>query len=187
MPFSDFFKVYPNRNMELRSVAKTMYEFGKTIAAEPSSAHTNGLDEHALKRQRSYVKHAVAMVDALNSKPLPDNAQTHPIDLPIDFTNQYETFTTSMGGEQIPLNESTQLLAEKWIQTAVELAKCNSAALPGALLEFDHIRCINNLGVIGKLLDEVEQRPFLDLPETSEPGAQFGIRTSSGGSTTGSR
>jgi len=58
MAFSDLFKVYNNRNSELRSIAKTVYEFGKTIAREPSAAHSNGLDEHAIQRQRSYVEYA---------------------------------------------------------------------------------------------------------------------------------
>lgn len=176
MSFDDMFKVYPNRNMELRAVAKTLYEFGKTIAAEPSAAHTNGLDEHALKRQYSYVTHAKAMVAALASKPLPDNPATHPTVLPIDFSVPYKTFVTDMAGNDVPLNEATQLLAEKWMQVAVEMAKSNSASMPGSLISFDSDRAANNLDVIEKLLDEVKARPFLDLPETAEPGSTFGNR-----------
>jgi hypothetical protein len=173
MAFNDLFKVYPNRNRELRTVATTLYEFGKTIAAEPSSAHTNGLDAHALKRQRSYVTYAKAMIEALNAKPIPDNPATHPTDLPIDFSVPYVTFTTDVGGSQIPLNEATQLLAETWMFTAVELAKSNSASLAGSLVDFDHERAINNLDVLNKLLDEIEARPMLDLPETAEPGSTY--------------
>jgi len=180
MAFNDYFKTYPNRNSELRTVAKTMYEFGKTIASEPSAAHSNGLDEHALNRQKSYVAYAIDMVAALNTKPLPDNPATHPTDLPINFSDPYSTFTSGMGGEQIPLNEATQLLAEKWMITAVELAKSQSAALAGSLVDFDFQRANNNLTVIDKLIQEIEKRPFIDLPETAEPGAAFGVR--SGGS-----
>ncbi len=173
MAFSDLFKVYPNRNMELRFVAKTVYEFGKTIAREPSAAHGNGLDEHALKRQKDYVARALSMVDSLHAKPVPDNPGTHPTDLPINLSEPYTTFTTNVGGSQVPLNESTQLLAEKWMQTAVELAKSQSAALAGSLVEFDFQRSRNNLEVLDKLLDEIASRPMLDLPETAEPGSAY--------------
>ena len=69
MAFEDLFGIYPNRNAELRSLAKQCYEFGKTIAKEPSAALSSGLDEHALKRQKSYIDYAKGMVDALHAKP----------------------------------------------------------------------------------------------------------------------
>lgn len=184
MAFNDLFTVYHNRNSELRTIAKTMFEFGKTIAREPSAAHTNGLDEHALRRQRSYVDYARAMVESLNSKPIPDNPATHPTDLPIDFSEKYVTFTVDVNGNEIPLNEATQHLAEKWMMYAVELAKSNSASLAGSLVDFDYERTINNIEVISKLLDEIEARPFLDLPETADPGSNYGVR---GGGSTSSR
>lgn len=174
MAFSELFKVYPNRNHELRSVAKQVYEFGMTIAKEPSAAHSNGLDEHALKRQRSYVEHAKKMVEALNAKPIPDKPGSHPVNFDIDLTSPYTTFTTSVNGNEIPLNEATQLLAESWMICAVELAKSQSASIAGSLVDFDYERSINNLDVISKLLDEIEDRPFLDLPETAEPGSNYG-------------
>lgn len=175
MSFSDLFKVYPNRNSELRTCAKTLFEFGKTIAREPSAAHSNGLDEHALKRQNSYVDYAKSMVLALNAKPIPDNPGTHPTDLPIDFTEQYMTFTVDLSGNQVPINEATQLLAEKWLMTAVEIAKSQSAAMAGSLVSFDYERADNNLNSIQKLIDEIAARPFLDLPETAEPGSTYGV------------
>lgn len=175
MAFNDLFKVYNNRNSELRSVCKTVYEFGKTIAREPSAAHSNGLDEHALKRQRSYVDYAKSMAEALNAKPIPDKPGSHPIDLPIDLSEKYVTFTVDVNGSQIPLNESTQLLAESWMMVATELANSQSASLAGSLVEFDYVRAANNLDVISKLLDEMEARPFLDLPETAAPGSNYGI------------
>ena len=176
MAFNDLFQVYPNRNSELRTIAKTMFEFGKTIAREPSAAHSNGLDEHALNRQKSYVVYAESMVTALNTKPLPDNPASHPTNLPINFSDPFETFTTGVGGEEIPLNESTQLLAEKWMICAVEIAKSQSAAMAGSLVNFDYERAMNNLGTLSKLLVEIEKRPFLDLPETAEPGSNFQVR-----------
>jgi len=183
MAFNDFFKEYPNRNLELRSVAKQVYEFGKTIAREPSAAHSNGLDAHALKRQRSYVDHADKMITAFAASPLPDNPASHPVQLPIDFSEAYVTFTTDVEGNQIPLNEATQLLAESWMILAVEMAKSQSAAIAGSFITFDYERAKNNVGVISKLLDELEARPFLDLPETAEPGSGYQVR--SGGGSTG--
>lgn len=169
MAFNDLFRVYPNRNSELRTVAKQFYEFGTTIAREPSAAHSNGLDEHALTRQKSYVDHSKKMVEALHAKPIPDNPASHPTDMPIDFSIPYKTFRSDLTGNDVPLNEATQLLAEKWMITAVEMAKSQSAAMAGSLVDFDHKRAINNLDVLGKLLVEMEARPFLDLPETAEP------------------
>ena len=173
MAFTDLFQIYNNRNRELRSLVKTMYEFGRTIAQEPSAAHTHGLDVHALKRQRSYVEHAKAMTEALHAKPIPDNPGTHPTDLPIDLSTTYTNFVSSLNGSMVPLNEATELLAESWMFCAVELAKSNSAALAGSIIEFDYNRTINNLEVITKLLDEIEARPMLDLPETAEPGSAY--------------
>ena len=178
MAFSDLFLVYPNRNLELRSVVKQSYEFGKTIAREPSAAHSNGLDEHALKRQRSYVDHATKMVESINAKPIPDNPASHPTQLPIDMSEQYLTFTSSVEGSEIPLNEATQLLAESWMILSVELAKSQSAAMAGSLVSFDFNRAKNNLEVLNKLLDELEARPFIDLPETAEPGSNYGTASS---------
>ena len=173
MAFSELFKVYPNRNMELRSIAKQMYEFGKTIAREPSAAHSSGLDVHAIRRQREYVAHSVSQVEALFAKPIPDLPATHPLQLPINLAEIYTQFVIDVAGVQVPLNEMTEMLAESWMIAAVEMAKSQSAALAGALVSFDHNRAINNLGVISKLLDEIEKRPVLDLPETAAPGAEL--------------
>lgn len=173
MAFSELFKIYPNRNMELRAIAKQMYEFGKTIAREPSAAHSSGLDVHAIRRQREYVTHSVSQVEALFAKPIPDLPATHPLALPVNLSEVYTQFVEDVNGTAVPLNEMTEMLAENWMVSAVELAKSQSAALAGALVEFDHNRAINNLGVISKLLDEIDKRPVLDLPETSSPGAEL--------------
>ncbi|MBT8147758.1 MAG: hypothetical protein KJN90_12955 [Gammaproteobacteria bacterium] len=181
MAINELHKIYPNRNHELRTVAKAFFEFGKTIAREPSAAHSNGLDEHAIKRQDSYIAYAKSMVDALAAKPIPDNPATHPLNMPIDFSEQYITFTQDLNGNQVPLNESTQMLAEKWLLTAVEIAKSQSAALAGSLVTFDNERAQNNLDTLEKMLNEVKERPFLDLPETAEPGSSYGPRSGSAG------
>ena len=179
MAINDLHQVYPNRNTELRGVAKQCFEFGQTIAREPSAAHTNGLDEHAILRQQSYIEHALSMVEALNASPIPDLPATHPTQMPIDFSVPYVYFVEDLNGNEVPMNEATQLLAEKWLLTAVELAKSNSAAMAGSLVEFDYARATNNIASIQKLLDEIKARPFLDLPETAQPGSAHKARTGS--------
>jgi hypothetical protein len=172
MALDDLHQVYPNRNNELRGVAKQLFEFGQTIAREPSAAHTNGLDEHAIRRQQTYVAHARNMIEALNSRPIPDRPATHPTQMEIDFSVPYIYFVESLNGVNTPMNEATQLLAEGWLIAAVEMAKSNSAAMAGSLVSFDYERAINNVNAIDKLLQEIELRPFLDLPETAQPGSE---------------
>ena len=175
MPFSDLFKQYPNRNAELRSIVMQCYEFGKTVAKEPSASLSSGIDIHAITRQRSYIEYVKKLVDAIYAKPIPDLPASHPLDLPIDMEDPYVTFTTDVGGNQVPLNEQTQLLAEYWMITAVEMAKSQSASIAGSFVKFDWIRTKNNLEVMSKLLNEMTYpEPILDLPETSEPGSAYG-------------
>jgi hypothetical protein len=61
--------------------------------------------------------------------------------------------------------------------TAVELAKSNSASVAGSLIEFDWIRATNNLDTLDKLINEMTERPILDLPETAEPGSSYKVPT----------
>ena len=82
-------------------------------------------------------------------------------------------FVEDINGEKVPLNEQTQLLAEYWMITAVELALSQSASLGGALTTYDTARALNNLGVLRKLLVEITNRPVLDLPETAVPDTQL--------------
>lgn len=185
MAINDLHLVYPNRNSELRSVAKQCFEFGQTIAREPSAAHTNGLDQHAITRQEQYIDHARSMIDSLNASPIPDLPATHPTQMPIDFSVPYVYFVEDLNGNEVPMNEATQLLAEKWLLTAVELARSNSASMAGSLVEFDHLRAVNNVNSIEKLLNEIKARPFIDLPETALPGSAHKAR--SGGSKTVAR
>jgi len=156
-----------------------MFEFGQTIAREPSAAHTNGLDEHAIKRQQQYIDHAKDMVNRLNARPIPDRPATHPTQMEIDFSVEYIYFVENLNGNDVPMNEATQALAENWLLTACELAKSQSAALAGSLVEFDFDRATNNVEVIQQLLAEIEARPFIDLPETALPGSEHKARSGS--------
>lgn len=169
--FNALFKLYPNRNAELRMISRQAYEFGKTIAAEADSALSSGLHEHAIKRQNSYIDYMESMVDAMAAKPIPDLPASHPTGFNINLSEPYDMFVVDINGEKVPLNEQTQLLAEYWMITAVELAMSQSASIGGSLVEFDHQRSKNNLGVIRKLLTEMTARPVLDLPETAVPGS----------------
>lgn len=177
MAMNDFHKVYPNRNAELRAVVKQMYEFGQTIAQEPSAAHSSGMDTHAIRRQRQYLAYSESMVDALAANPIPDMPIAHNPDKPIDLHVEYRYFTEDLNGNEVPLNEYTQLLAEGWLMLAAELASSQSASIAGSIVEFDYERAKNNLASIKKLLNEIEERPTLDLPETALPGAKLGARS----------
>jgi len=177
MAINDLHQVYPNRNSGVRTVAKQLFEFGQTIAREPSAAHTNGLDEHAIARQQTYIDHALDMVERLNARPIPDRPATHPTQMEIDFSVPYIYFVENLNGNEVPMNEATQALAENWLLTAVEMAKSQSAALAGSLVEFDYNRASNNIEVIQQLLNEIVARPFLDLPETADPGSAHKARS----------
>ncbi len=149
--FADLFKKYPNRNAELRSVAKSAYEFGKTVAQE---------------------------ADAALGSPIPDLPATHPTGFNINLSEPYQMFVQDINGEQVPLNEQTELLAQYWMLTAVELSQSQSASMAGSLTEHDYKRAINNIGVMRKLLTEMTARPVLDLPETAVPGSELIAPTS---------
>ncbi|MCP4342400.1 MAG: hypothetical protein GY799_26865 [Desulfobulbaceae bacterium] len=185
MAFNEMFRVFPNRNSLLRMLVKTMYEFGRTVAAESSAAHTYGIDAHLVKRQRVYIKKTRGMIGKLSAKPLPDRQGAAKIQLPIDLSEPYETFTTDIAGNNVPLNEATQGLQEQWMIGAAELASSNSAALPGSMTKADATRALNNIDVIEELLDELAvdihsdgADAFIDLPTTAEPGSSFQVRGS---------
>lgn len=167
MAFEELFKVYPNKNAELRAASKVAYEFGANIAQEPSAGMSIGLDEHAIKRQRTYVKTFQGYIDALHDRPIPDMPYVHPVRFDIDLTEPYKQFTK----DGLPLNEDTELLAQYWMICAVELAASQSAGLAGSLINPDYERVANHLGVISQFLDEMETRETPDVPETAFPGA----------------
>jgi hypothetical protein len=167
MAFTDLFKVYPNKNFELAAIAKVAYEMGLTIAAEPSAAMSIGLDEHAIKRQRSYVTKIKGMIEAIHGRPIPDMPYVHPTRVDIDFSTAYTTFTK----DGLALNEETTLLAQYWLILGVELAASQSAGLAGSLIDPDYDRVTNHVAVIEQYLTEIEARPVIDLPETAYPAA----------------
>jgi len=181
MAINELHRVYPNRNIGLRSAVKQCFEFGQTIAREPSAAHSNGLDIHAIGRQRQYIQKARDVVERLNAKPIPDRPVTHDVQKPIDLHVEYIYFTEDLNGNKVPLNEATQELAESWLTIAVEMAQSQSAAIAGSLVEFDYKRAVNNIDVLEELLEEIAARPMVDLPETALPGSEIGPR--SGGTT----
>lgn len=171
--FNDLFRKYPNRNPELRAVAKSAYEFGKTVAREADSALSSGMHEHSIGRQNQYLDYMDTVVDAIHAKPIPDLPATHPTGFNINLSEPYDMFVEDINGEKVPLNEQTQLLAEYWMIMAVELAQSQSASMAGSLVEFDYKRAKNNIGVMRKLLTEMTSRPVLDLPETARPGSEL--------------
>ena len=173
MPFSDLFKTYPNRNMELRSVARQAYEFGKTVSAEQSAAMSTGLLQDAIDRQKDYIDYVEGLVDALGKSPIPDLPATNPTNFEINLSTPYETFTTDVAGEQIPINEQAELVAQYWMIIAVELAKSQSASLGGSLVPADLKRAKQNIASLRKVLGQMTGKPILDLPETAEPGASY--------------
>jgi hypothetical protein len=169
MAFEDLFKTYPNKNAELRAICKAAYEFGATIAQEPSAGMSIGLDEHAIARQRSYVVSLRGQLEAFHSRPIPDMPYVHPVRFDIGLSEPYKQFTK----DGMPINEDTQLLAQYWMICAVEMAASQSAGLAGSIIDADYDRIINHLGVITQYLDELETRPAVDLPETAFPGAEL--------------
>ena len=173
MAFSDLFKVYPNRNPELRAVAKKAYEFGRNIAQEPSANLTMGILDAAVERQVEYIARTKEMVTALASRPIPDKPAVHPTNYPIDLSKPYPQFRSDIHEKDIPLNEETELIATAWMELAVGLAMSNSASIPGSMIEHDKGRALKNLDVISKYMDEFKKRPILDIPETAEPGAEL--------------
>lgn len=167
MAFADLFQVYPCKNPELRTTARVAYEFGKNIAKEPSASMSIGLDPHAMKRQRTYVDAIRGYIENLFQRPLPDMPYIHPTRFDVNLSEVYMQFTV----DGLPLNEDTQLLAENWMFLAVAMSASQSAGLAGSLIEADYNRLVNQVGVIEQLLDELEGRGGIDLPETAFPGA----------------
>jgi len=171
MAFEDMFRIYPNKNAELRAICKAAHEFGNTIAQEPSAGMSIGLDEHAIARQRSYVQSLSGQLEAFHARPVPDMPYVHPIRFDINLSEKYRQFTK----DGMPINEDTQLLAQYWMICAVELAASQSAGLAGSIIDADYNRVVNHLGVITQYLDELENRPVVDLPETAFPGAALEV------------
>jgi hypothetical protein len=172
--FHDVFKVYPNRNSPLRGVVKKAFEFGANVSKEQGAAMSSGLQDAEIKRQRDYVARIRAEIERLAAKPIPDNPRSHPMQFPVDLSTPYVTFTQDVGGNQIPINEDAQVLAESWATLCVELSLSESAALGGSLLPFDKDRALNNVAVIEEKLDEIESNDLLDMAETNLTNSSYG-------------
>ncbi len=171
MAFADLFLVYPNRNKELRMLAKKAYEFGRNVAAEPTANLSMGILDHTILRQKEYVARTRELVEALAARPIPDAVLTHPVDYDIDLTELYPTYKSALGGGDRPLNEDSQLLMEAWMELAVTVSRSQSASVGGGMINHDKARVVEQLDVLDKYLAEMEKRPILDVPETAEPGA----------------
>lgn len=176
MAFEDLFKVYPNKNVEGRTVAKAAYEFGRNIAYEPSASMSIGLDEHAIKRQRQYIASMRGYLDAFHDRPLPDSPYTHPTRFDIDLSDPYMQFTK----DGLPINDDTELLCQYWMMLAVNVAASQSAGLAGSLIDADYERCVNLVSTIEQFVNEIETRETPDLPETAFPAAELQVPSSSG-------
>ena len=173
MSINDLHREYPNKNPELRAVSRQCYEYGLTVAQSPSANHSSALDEHDLRRQRQYVDQARDMIQALYDKPRPDRPISHNLQKPIDLSVEYKYWVEDLEGNEVALNEYTSLLAENWLMLAAGMAKSQSASLAGSMEEFDYNRAMTNLDELSQLLDEMEKRPSMDLPETALPEAEL--------------
>ena len=171
MAFEELFKVYPNKNVELRACAKIAYEFGRNIAQEPSAGLSIGLDEHAIGRQKQYLIRMADMVEAFHARPIPDMPYVNPTRFDVDLSDPYLQFTQ----DDLVLNEDTQLLCQYWMVVAVELAASQSAGLAGSIIDADYNRVVNHLAVIKQYVEEVAERPIPDVPETAFPGAPLEV------------
>lgn len=49
--------------------------------------------------------------------------------------------------------------------------------MAGSLVEYDYVRAINNVNVLEELVNEIASRPQVDLPETAQPGSDYGNRS----------
>ena len=173
---ADLFKVYPNKNMEIRMLAYKAFEYGRNTAFEQSAGMSNGVDEHAVTRQRRYVEDYVDRLNSIHARPVPDLPHIHPTRFDIDMTERYQEFTK----DGMALNEDTELLMSYWLAVAVTCASCQSAGMGGSLRDDDFTRLSNQLSVISKFLDEVEKRPIPDIPETAYPAAALELKKTPG-------
>jgi hypothetical protein len=166
------FKVYANKNMEVRMLAYKAFEYGRNAAFEQSAGMSIGIDDHAIVRQRRYVEDFNDRLDSIHARPNPDLPYVHPTRFDIDLTERYQEFTK----DGLALNEDTELLAAYWLAVAVSLAASQSAGSGGSLIDADYNRVKEQIAVISKFLDETEKRPIPDIPETAYPAAALGLK-----------
>jgi hypothetical protein len=167
----DLFRVYPNKNIEIRMLASKAFEYGRNAALEQSAGMSIGIDQHAIERQTLYVSDFNSRVDSIHAQPTPDLPHVHPTRFDVDLSDKYQQFTK----DGLPINEDTQLLATYWLAVAVTLASCMSAGMPGGLIDADYNRIKAQMGVVSKFLVETAKRPIPDIPATSFPQAALSI------------
>lgn len=173
MSIKEMFRVYGNRNSEVRAIANQAYEFGKNVAQSQSAALSAGIAPDEVKRQQTYIEATKKNIATANDK-IQDRPQTHPNQYPIDMSIEYNQFVEDTEGNLKPINEHTALLAELWLILAVELARSQSAQISGSLLKSDRIRAEANLDEIDRWLKTFEDQDILDMPETVKGSSEYG-------------
>lgn len=167
MAFSDLFGTFPVRNAELRSVADFCNEAAWNTAEEPSAGLTIGLDEHAIKRQRGWLKNVRERAVALAERPIPDLPGT----VAIKYDCQYGDVPQMKTKDGKAVNGDTEALCIMWQTVAYELVRSNSAAIGGGLIAPDSERLNANITALEQFLDSVEQATLVDFPMSAAPEA----------------
>ncbi len=173
---ANLFKIYANKNIEVRMLAYKAFEYGRNTAFEQSAGMSIGIDEHAIARQRRYVEDFNDRLDSIHNRPNPDLPHIHPTRFDIDLTERYEEFTK----DGLAINEDTELLMAYWLAVAVSLAASQSAGAGGSLIDADYNRIKEQVAVISKFLDETEKRPIPDIPETAFPATALNLKATPG-------
>jgi len=164
-------KEYPNKNPELRRVAKYAWECAHNTVKEGSAGSTIGADEHFVKRQKEFVSGFEALLEELKSSPIPDVFGMPDTKFPIRLDDTPKMISTDVSGDEIPLNEDLQLVTIEWVTLANMLARSNSAGIRGSIIEHDYERAVNQAKVITKRINGIEKGPKPDFSATSDPGA----------------
>jgi hypothetical protein len=129
---------------------------------------TIGLDEHAIKRMRGWLKNANERAEALSERPIPDLPTT----AAIKYDCQYAEVPVLKSKDGKAINGDSEALCIMWQTVAFELAKSNSAAIGGGLTEPDSIRLVANLAAIDQFLGSIEAASEVDFPMTAAPEAE---------------
>lgn len=170
MGFDEFYKVFEVKNTELRGLASYLYECGVNVGKESFASLAIGIDEHGERRMREYVDAGRLRLTALGSHPIPDLPRTHPILMRCDIS-RIPDLPRDAQGEAVNSDAENFMIA--WQRCANELADSNSAALGGGAVDFDVVRCDQNLSSILDMLDSVTGAGSrVDFAETAEPSAK---------------
>lgn len=167
MAFQDLFGIFPVRNAELRSLADFCNEAAWNSADEPSAGLAIGLDEHAIKRSRGWLKNAQERASALAERPVPDLPAT----VAVKYDCKYDEVPALKSIDDKAVNGDSEALCIMWQTVAYELAHSNSAAIGGGLTSADAARLVSNLNAIDQFLDSIEAAVDVDFPMTAAPEA----------------